>query len=126
MQRILLYIILVVISFWGFDQVKTTWEGNQGSLDATYSDVKGGVLKWYEKATDSTKELKDKLNAQIQSASEKYNKLKAEIESVNSKVNEKRDQLDQALKEMEEAKKALDELLDREKTEATVEATATK
>lgn len=118
MRRILLYVVLVVFSFWGFQHVKSSWENNDRSLDSTYAEVKGEVLKWYETATDSSKELKDKLNAQIESAGAKYEQIKNEIESVNNKVNEKRDQLEQTLKEMEEAKKALDALLDREKEEA--------
>jgi|CXWL01.1.fsa_nt_gi predicted nucleic acid-binding Zn-ribbon protein len=115
MQRILLYIVLVAFFFWGFHQVKSTWESNEGSLDATYADVKSGVLNWYQSATDSSKDLKEKLNAEMQNATQKYNKLKNEIESVSTKVNEKQNQLEKALKEMEEAKKALDQLLDREK-----------
>lgn len=115
MRKILLYIIILIIIFSGYKQVKQIWQENEQNLDGTYQEVKEGVTKWYEKATDSTKELKETLNNKINDATERYEQLKGEVESVTDKISEKREQLDQALQEIEEAKKALDELLEKEK-----------
>jgi len=116
MQRIILYIVLVGIAFWGFTSLKATWQSNQKSLDGTYSEVSTGLLNWYKDATDTSKALKDKLNTKLQDTNEKYQQLKGDIEMANNKIEEKRNQLDATLKEMEEAKKALDLLLDKGKT----------
>ena len=123
MQRIILYIVLVGVVFWGFNSLRSTWESNQKSLDATYSDVTGSLLNWYKDATDSTKDLKDKLNTTLQESNDKYLQLKSDIESANAKIEEKKNQLDNTLKQMEEAKKALDQLLERDK--AQQQATST-
>ena len=40
MKKILLYLILVVILFSGFNQVKQIWVENERSLDGTYSELK--------------------------------------------------------------------------------------
>ena len=114
MRQILLYIIIVIILFSGFQEVRRIWEDSDHSLDGTYEEVKDGLSGFIEKATDTGKNLKESLNQRLQSATEKYDDIKSEIEDITSKVNEKKDQLDQTLKEIEEAKKALDELLERE------------
>lgn len=114
MQRIILYIILVFLFFYGFTAVKSIWLGNEKDLDTTVADVKEGIFSWFQSAKETSLELREKFNVRIKDASEKYESLKSEIQSITDKVNEKRDQLDQTLKEMEEAKKALDELLERD------------
>jgi peptidoglycan hydrolase CwlO-like protein len=120
MRKILLYVIILIIAISGYNQVKEIWEENSGSLDATYSDVKEGVLGWYEKATDSSAELKETLNTQIKSATEKYENIKGEINSISGNINEKQQQLEQTLNEIEEAKNALNQLLGKD-GEETVE-----
>lgn len=124
MRRILLYIIIVLLMFSGINQIKSIWEENQKDLDDTYAEVKEGIFTWYKSATDTSKEVKEKLNEKISSATQQYEKIKAEIESTTAMINKKRDQLDKTLKEMEEAKKALDELLEREGRESASEAIA--
>lgn len=124
MQRIILYIILVFILFSGYNQLKSIWQENEKDLDDTYSQVKEGIFSWYKNATDTSIEVKEKLNEKIQQASDQYEKIKSEIDTTTNRINEKRAQLDQTLKEMEEAKKALDALLEKDKevnTESTVE-----
>jgi len=121
MRRILLYIIIVLLMFSGIKQIKSIWEENQKDLDDTYAGVKEGIFTWYKNATDTSKEVKEKLNGKITTATQKYEKIKAEIETTTAKINEKREQLDKTLKEMEEAKKALDELLEREVRETNGE-----
>ena len=114
MRKLLLYIILVVILFSGFSELKGIWKDNQQSLDGTYEDVVEGVNKWVDTAKETGSQLKETLNEQIGAASEKYEEVKSDIEDVTSKIQEKRDQLEKTLAEIEEAKKALDELLDKE------------
>jgi len=113
MRKILLYLILVIILFSGYSQVRQIWQENEESLDGTYSDIKEGVLSWYQSATDKSIELKKELNEKINVATDKYEKLKSEVENTTDKINEKREQLDNTLKEIEEAKNALDELLEQ-------------
>lgn len=117
MRRILLYIILIIILFSAFNQLKEIWRNNNQSLDATYSQVKEGVFGWYQKASDTTKELKEKLNKKVKEASEKYQTIKKELEEINAKINEKKEQLNTSIKEIEDAKKALDKLLEKQKIE---------
>lgn len=126
MRKLLLYVILLIVAISGYTEIKTIWQDNAGNLDETYSDLKEGVMGWYEKATDSSAEIKEKLNEQIKTATEKYEDLKEDINTISGNINEKKDQLDQTLKEIEEAKKALDELLgDSQEEENTVSGEVT-
>ena len=113
MRKIILYIIIILLLFYGYKEIKGIWQDNEESLDGTYDEVKDGIFSWYKSATNKSAELKEELNNKINSATTKYENLKEDYEKTTDKVNEKRDQLDQALKEIEEAKKALDTLLDK-------------
>lgn len=126
MRRIILYIVIILLVFSGYNQVRKIWEENEQDLDNTYSQVKEDITGWFESATETGKELKERLNVKIKSASEQYEKIKAEIESTTNLINEKRDQLEQTLKEMEEAKKALDALLEKEESAETVPEESTE
>ena len=113
MRKILLYLILLAILFSGFNQVREIWNNNEENVGGTFTEVKEGILGWYEKATTSSKALKEELNERISSATEKYETLKSDLESTTEKILEKKAQLENTLKEIEEAKNALNELLNQ-------------
>jgi len=113
MRKILLYFILVVILFSGFNQIREIWNNNEENVGGTFTEVKEGILGWYEKATSSSKALKEELNEKISSATEKYESIKSDLETTTEKILEKKKQLENTLKEIEEAKNALNELLDQ-------------
>ena len=111
MRRLLLYIILLVILYSGFNQVKDIWEKNGQSLDATVSRVKENVLGWYGTASEKSKGITEQLKTTIQATSVKYEKIKSDITTINREIKQKKADFEKTLKEMQQAKEDLQKLL---------------